>query len=294
MPKWQVYLFNVVIFVTGRIPLSFLNAVGDFLAWLWFDVLKVRREVVDSNLKLAFPDWSAEKREEVGRFSVQVLTRSFTQMFKIPSIDEKWMVENAVIEGEENMRQAMARGKGAYVLSMHLGCGDVGIAVFAKRGWPVVLISKKFKNRLLNDFWFYVRGSTGARFIDPHSPNNAFDILREIKNKNIVIFVLDQFMGKPFGVETKFFGHSTGTAYGLALFAQKTKSPVLPVYTYWGEDRKLHLVFEPVLEIDSLITEDKEANLAKITQKFTDVIESVVRKHPQHWMWVHKRWKVFE
>lgn len=294
MPKWQVYLFKFFIFLTSWIPISVLNTVGDFLAWLWFDVLKVRRDVIDSNLQLAFPDWNEARRKEVGRFSVRTLTRSFTQMFKIPRVNAKWIAENAIIEGEQYLRDAMAKGKGCYALSMHVGCGDMAFAVFAKRNWPVVLISKKFKNRLLNDYWFYVRGISGARFIDPHSPNNAFDILREIKNKNIVTFVLDQFMGKPFGVETKFFGHSTGTAYGLALFAQKTKSPVIPVYTYWDDNKKLHLVFEPEVQIEQLITEDKDANLVNITQKFNDVIESVVRRHPQHWMWVHKRWKVFE
>jgi len=294
MPRWRVYLFKFCAFVGALTPLSWLNALGDFLGWLWYDVFRIRRQVIDDNLKLAFPNWSEAQRDKVGRHSVQVLTRSFTQILALAKIDEEWIRKNVVIEGEEHCRQALSKGKGAYFMSMHIGSADVGMNILALLKLPIVVISKKFKNQLLNDFWFYLRGRTGARFIDPHSPNNAFEIFKEIKNKNIVIFVLDQFMGKPYGIETSFFGVKTGTAYGLALFAMKTKSPVVPVYNYWGEDSKVHLVFEPELKYDEMITDDKDTSLKNITQRFNDEIERVVRRHPQHWMWVHKRWKVFE
>ena len=68
--------------------------------------------------------------------------------------------------------------------------------------------------------------------------NNAFQILGDLKQKRGVTFVLDQFMGMPYGVESRFFGVTTGTAYGLALFAKKTCKPVYPLYTYWSNTGK--------------------------------------------------------
>ena len=100
-------------------------------------------------------------------------------------------------------------------------------------------------------------------------------------------------MGKPYGVASTFFGRRTGTAYGLALFALKTKSPVLPIYTYEGRDKKLHIVIEPAVDTSAYVTEDKEESQAKLTQAFNDKLEEIVRKHPEQWMWVHRRWKDF-
>ena len=101
-------------------------------------------------------------------------------------------------------------------------------------------------------------------------------------------------MGKPYGVETEFFGIKTGTAYGLALFAQKTNRPVMPLYSYWGKDGKLNIRLKPAVDLSGLITDDNERNKVVITNQFNREIENIIKDHPEHWMWVHKRWKVFE
>jgi KDO2-lipid IV(A) lauroyltransferase len=63
------------------------------------------------------------------------------------------------------------------------------------------------------------------------------------------------------------------------------------VYTYEGKEGKVHLVFEPELKLDSFISEDKDKTIAALTQNFTDQIEKIVRRYPEQWMWVHRRWK---
>jgi KDO2-lipid IV(A) lauroyltransferase len=133
-----------------------------------------------------------------------------------------------------------------------------------------------------------------VRFIDPHGETTAFEILKALKRGAGVIFVIDQYMGKPFGIKTRFFGIETGTAYGLALFVMKTGAPVIPVYSREGEDGKLHLIFEPAVDVPAREGEDKEAAILRRTQTYNDVIESIVRRHPEEWLWVHRRWKHFE
>ena len=107
-------------------------------------------------------------------------------------------------------------------------------------------------------------------------------------------FVLDQFMGKPYGVETTFFGVTTGTAYGLALFAAKTEKPVVPLYTYSGDDQKMHIVFKPAIDLSEFQNDNSEGKYQLMTQKFNTTIEDIIRSQPEQWMWVHKRWKDFE
>jgi KDO2-lipid IV(A) lauroyltransferase len=85
----------------------------------------------------------------------------------------------------------------------------------------------------------------------------------------------------------------TNAAWNTALFAQKTKAPVLPIYTYEGKDGKVHVVVEPAMDLTQSLVEDKDQTIANLTQSFTDKLESIVRKHPEQWMWVHRRWKDF-
>ncbi len=285
---------NFFSFLLGLIPRQILRSLGAFLGVLWFDIFRFRRRVILQNLDIAFPEKSQAEKIKIGRQSVYGMGSNFLEFFTLPQLDQKWAQKHAVYEGTENIREALSQGKGVYILSLHLGHGDMGASLITLLGIEIYLISKFFKTRWFNDFWFYIRKGRGVKFIEPHGRQAPFEILKAIKNKACVIFVLDQFMGKPYGVETEFFRKKTGTAYGLALFHLKTGSPVVPVYTYEGHDGKIHLVFEPELKLSHLVSDDKDKTIADLTQYFTDQIEKIVRRYPEQWMWLHRRWKVFE
>lgn len=275
-------------------PRSWVRACGGALGFLWIDFFKFRRQIVLDNLDIAFPEWSPGKKLEVGRKSVYFLGYNFAEFFMIPAMNERWLRRNVVFEGVDNLIKAREKKKGVYFLTLHLGNGDMGANAIAMRFCDVYLITKRFKNKLFNDIWFSIRGAQGVHYIDAHGPSNAFDILKALKKNAGLVFVVDQYMGKPYGIATRFFGKRTGTAYGLALFAQKTKSPVVPVYTFEGEDGKMHIVFEPEMDLQPFIVEDKSQSLLNITQHFCDKVEEIIRRHPEQWLWVHRRWKNFD
>jgi Kdo2-lipid IVA lauroyltransferase/acyltransferase len=289
MQIWTRWLISLIGFLVWLLPLRLRWWMGCGLAWLWFDVLHLRRFTVLKNLSIAFPEWDKQKKYQVARQSMRLLCYTLPEFLTLPMIDKKFVDEKVIFEGLENYRKAEERGRGILLLSMHLGSGDMGITVMALKGLLVNLISKKFHNKVLNAVWFGVRERKGVKFIDAHSKKNAFEILAALKRNEAVVFVIDQYMGKPFGIETTFFGRKTGTAYGLALFAAKTEAPVLPVYTYRDENLNTHLVFGP--EIPFVKTEDADLQMQTMTQKYNDKVEELVRRHPENWMWVHRRWK---
>ncbi len=287
------FLIKVPIFISSLFPRFVMRRSGAWLGFLWFDVFGFRKEIILDNLKIAFPDWTDEQRLEVGRASVYNLGYNFGELFFIPSMTTSWVQENVVFEGWEHVVFARSRGQGVLFLSLHLGNGDVAANAISMNGQEVYIITKRFKTEWFNDLWFSIRGTQGVRYIDAHGPSNAFDILKALKKNAAVTFVLDQYMGRPYGIASTFFGKRTGTAYGLALFAQKTKAPVLPTYTYEGADKKLHIVFQPAMDLEPYVVEDRDKTLAGITQAFNDCLENIVRQHPEQWMWVHRRWKDF-
>ncbi len=284
---------KIMVLISSILPRPILRKMGSWVGFLWFDVFGFRKDVIFSNLDIAFPNMPSYEKYKIGRESVYQLGYNFSEFFVIPSLDQKWIDKNAVVHGWENVQTAQAQGKGIFFLTLHVGNGDLGANVVVMKGQPLKIITKVFKTKWFNDLWFSVRGAKGVQYIDAHSPNNAFEILKALKKNEGVVFVLDQYMGPPYGIKTKFFGKDTGTAYGLALFVQKSKAPVLPIYTYQGPDGKIHIVIEPPVDIQDCLGEDKDETILNLTQRFCEKTEEIIRKHPEQWMWVHRRWKEF-
>lgn len=276
-------------FVVHLLPWWFNTLFAKFLAWLWVDVLRLRKKVVYSNIDIAFPGTPEETKKQWMRKSIFILGRSLIDLGRVPYVTDEWSKENVIFHGLEHV----PKDQGFFMLTLHLGGADLGAAVISEKVVPLSLISKRFSNAFSDEFWFSLRTKSKTEFIDAHSKGNAFEILKALRLKRAVVFVLDQFMGKPYGIETEFFGKKTGTAYGLALFALKTKAPVLPLYSYWDDNNKLHIGFDPVIKIDDVVTDDKQEAQRIITNRFNAALESIIRRWPSQWMWVHRRWKDF-
>lgn len=263
---------------------------GALVGHLWFDILRIRRDVIDSNLQLAFPDWDEKKRIQVGRESCKNMGRGFIEYFIMPFLNEKNFDKYFTDKGWENYLKAKEEGKGVMILSLHLGSYDLLSAYLAHKGMPIHLISKEMKLEWLNDLWFGLRKSKGIKFISDRKAK--FDIIKALKRKEVVTFVIDQFTGPPIGIESSFFGKKTGSPKGLALFHAWTKAPVIPLYNYRLPNNKIQMeVLEPV-ELE--LQEDRDQTVAIMTQKYNNILEEIIREHPEQWLWVHKRWKEFK
>lgn len=289
MKTFFVKLLKVFAFVMVSVPFFVRLTIGWMIALLWFDVLRIRRRVAVGNLELAFPEWSDGERARVARKSLVSMGLTLLEFCEFPFMDRARTEKIFKVYGEEHMRQAMAKGKGVLGLTLHLGNGDLAAGALSQLGFPISLISKNFKSKWLNDLWFELRTRLGTRFISPEK--SSFEILRALKKQDIVVFVLDQFMGPPIGVRTKFFGRETGTAMGLALMAERTGAPVVPMYTVRQPDGSAIVIFEPEIPMQDFGPRDE--TIARMTQVYTDKIEEIVRKHPEQWMWIHRRWKDF-
>lgn len=283
-------------FLVAVLPRRIQGWLGDLIGVLWFDVLRIRRGVAIENVAMAFPEFSHSEHVRIARGSLKSLGRTIVEFSLFPFFTAKNIREYFEIQGQDTLDAAMAKGKGVLILSLHLGNGDFGVSAISRGGTPVSLISKTFKTKWLNDMWFGMRAKHGTQFIPPEK--SSFQILRALKSKRAVFFVLDQFMGPPVGCKTLFFGRETGTAMGLAIMAERSRSPVLPAYTFRKRNGRHVIVFGPEIPwqdatVNSSLREADPQNIAGMTQVYTDKIEEIVRKHPEQWMWIHRRWKKF-
>lgn len=282
-------LFKGTTFLIASLPRRGQYFFGSLIGWLWFDVLRIRRSLVLDNIRQAYPEWNDKEIKRVARRSMEVIGQNVVDVALLPFLNKEKVDELFEFEGVGHVEEALKLKKGVFFLGLHLGSGDLSIASLNYMGWKINLISKEFRSGGLNKFWFNARAQHGTKFMAPRQSH--FDIFRALRKNEIVIFVLDQFMGPPLGLRTKFFGRETGTAMGLAMIAGKTGSPVIPSYTYLREDGKSVIVFEKPLDFQDQST--REETYSVMTQIYTDKIEEIVRKYPEQWLWVHRRWKEF-
>lgn len=289
---------RVLLSISGKIlsalicllPKKIRDFLGDAFGWLWFDILRVRRQLVLDNLKIAFPDMSLDDRIKLGRKSMEYMGRNLFEYARFPFLTHENYNKYVIVEGEEHLKQALAKEKGVCLMSAHLGNGDFSLAGFSLSGYAPILISKLIKWKALNDVWFGLRSRMGTEFIPPR--NSTMQIIKSLRNNRIVIFVQDQFMGPPIGCRVEFFGRTTGSAMGLALIAQRTESPILPFFAKRLEDGKHLIRVYPEILMEHQGSKEETARL--MTQKFTEIIEHQIRQDPAQWMWVHNRWKTFK
>ena len=291
--------------VLGRGLAAILRALPEFvrilmgrvLGWIWFDVLRIRRRVAIENVQLAYPDLSHPEATALARKSLEHMGRGLFEFALFPGFSTAEAETRFDFIGEEHMRTALAQGRGVLMLSLHLGNGDFTVAALSRRGYQINLISKLFRAQWLNELWFGMRAAHGTRFIAPEK--SSFEILRALRRGEIVAFVLDQFMGPPVGCKTRFFGRETGTAMGLAIMAERTQAPVIPSYTYRLDDGRHVCCFEapiPWNAATTTATQDlgpDDNAVTAMTQVYTSKIEEIIRRHPEQWMWIHRRWKKF-
>jgi KDO2-lipid IV(A) lauroyltransferase len=114
-------------------------------------------------------------------------------------------------------------------------------------------------------------------------------LLRLLKNKEIIGILLDQNMAWQEGVFVNFFGELACTNVGLTTVALKTGTPVIPAFNIRQKDGSYRVIFEP--EVLLVQTGDKDQDVQRNTELFTGIIERYVRNHPDHWLWLHQRWK---
>ncbi len=237
----------------------------------------------------AFPELSEKEKTQIARRSLHHMGLTIIELCIFPHFRKSWMDSYINIEGLDNLRESLKKDKGAFLLTLHLSNPDMGAMGLSLSGVDLYVISKLFKSKWLNDYWFRVRGQHGTRFIAPEK--SSFQVLKALKSNAVVAFVLDQFMGPPVGVRTQFFGHVTGTAAGLATLAERSHAPVVLSYVFRDENYKTHVIIEPEIPFES--KETRPMSIQHMTQEYTNQIEKVVRMYPEQWMWIHKRWKVF-
>lgn len=272
----------------GALPRPVARGAAAAVVRVLLALLPKLRETAVFNLRLAFPDWSDARRQEVLREMSRQLGRMAAEFARTPRWNREMIEEVVVIEGQENVLAARERGKGVLILTGHIGGWELSSLALALYVYPLHYMARPLDNARVDALVNRYRGLAGNR---PIFKNESARVMLKILQQGGTIGILaDQNTMPEEGVFVDFFGTPACTTAGIARVALHTGAAVVPGYAVWEEEiGKYRLRFEPAIELVN--TGDAESDVRENTHRFARVIERIIRRYPEQWVWVHARWK---
>jgi Kdo2-lipid IVA lauroyltransferase/acyltransferase len=273
--------------VLGWLPHRFSRAVcaglGALSYWLWPRL----RAVGLFNLRLAFPEWPPRARRRVLFGLFQSLGRMLADFAHFPRWNRGNIERLIVYDGFENYAEARRLGKGVLFLTAHFGNWELSSLAHGIYGYPLHFVVRELDNPLIDALINRYRCRSGGAPIEKR--DFAFQSLRALKQGGDVGILMDQNMLPAEGVFVDFLGRAACTTTGPARLAQKTGVPIVLGLVIWDpQAKKYRLRFE---RLEWIQRENPEEEILVNTAHFTERIAEYVRRYPDHWLWVHRRWK---
>ena len=274
--------------IMGILPRPFSRAFAIAIAQLVYLLHFRLRQVGMRNLSMVFPEKTESERKRILRGVFTSLGRQLAELCQFPRYTLENIDQVVVYDALENYERAYARGKGVLFLTGHFGGWELSAFAHSIHGHWVNVVMRPMDNPYLDRLLQRYRTLHGNKVV----PKDDFvrGLLAAMKAGETVGILMDTNMTPPQGVFVDFFGIPACTASGLARIALRTDAAVVPGFTIWDESLgKYRLRFDPAVEL--VRTGNLESDIVANTQKFTKVIEEYVRKYPEQWLWVHRRWK---
>lgn len=289
MKEWLEYAaVRAILRVLAVLPRGLARDLAAGVARLLYAAQPKLRRTAEFNLRLAFPEWDAARRNEVIRGMVRNLGWMAAEFARFPKYTRQNIEEAVILDGHDNFLEGQRRGKGVLYLTGHVGAWELSSFAHALYGFPLHYMARPLDNARVDALVNRYRGLSGNAPIFKNESARA--LLKILKEAGTVGILADQNTMPEEGVFVDFFGKSACTTTGIARVALHTDAAVVPGYAYWDDSiGKYRLRFEPAVEL--MRTGDTERDIFVNTQKFAKVIEEVVRRHPEQWVWVHARWK---
>ena len=279
---WAV--FNGLRILPRRLAL----AIGKGLGAVARIVLPHLRRHAQMNLQIAFPALDDHTRAQIERGTFRNLGRALGEVTQFPKLNRANIELVVVYEGLENYRNAIAQGRGVILLTGHIGAWELSVFAHSIYGYPMSFLARRVDNPLVERFAEANRARFGNRSID--KKGGMRDVLKTLKAGGVVGILADLNSAREEGVFVDFFGQQACTTAGVATLALRTGAVVLPGYILWDEVKRIHrLCFEPPLE--TVNTGNPKDDILTNTARYAKVLEAVIRRHPDQWLWIHRRWK---
>jgi len=282
------YFFRIVVFLMSCIPVPIGQFLGKILG-ITLGMIPIERNKISlDNIRHSFGDYMG--KSDITKLYRQVLVHFGQMLFEVPHIlrlKQGNLYKYVSLEGENNLLQAIKKGKGVFILTGHFVNWELIAAAVAIRFGQLAVVARPSNNRSLNRLIYELRSRFRTEVIPKQ--NGMRKIFTSLKKNKLIAILLDQNVDWYNGVFVNFLGRQACVNKGLALMALRTGSPVIPVFPVKQKDGRYKIIIGE--EVTLIRTGDKTMDVEENTALFTKIIEKQVKEHPDHWFWFHRRWK---
>lgn len=281
-------LARSTLFALGILPRPAAIAFGRGVGRLGYMLAGNLRRTGRRNLQLAFPEMDRAGKERILRGCFDSLGRMLGEFSQLSRITPDELGRVVECEGLEHLKTAQAGGRGVILFTGHLGAWELSSFALSAFGHPISFMVRRLDNDLIEGMIDNVRKRFGNRTFDKNAVSRQ--ALRELNEGGTLGMLPDVNMLAREGVFVDFFGTPASTTSMLAKLALRTGAAVVPIFVPWDQKRRRFVLrLEPPLGVEP--SGNEEEDVRRLTASFMSSIENVVRRYPEQWLWIHKRWK---
>ena len=272
--------------IARRLPEPMVNAWGAAIGRAFYLLDWQHRRVALSNLEQCFPNRPAHERRAIARATFKHFGQVLLKLLTFSALTPEQMMACSEYEGDERVRLAYAKGNGILFFTGHFGFWELHALAHAVKLRPIGVLARALDNARLNQLLEDVRSKTGNHVI--YRQGAVRRVMKTLNAGEGVALLIDQHMHSPDAIWVNFFRRPAATTSTLAALALRTGAAVIPVFAHPLPGGRYKFVYESPVEAPE--GEGPEA-VREFTQRCTDVLEMHVRKHPELWLWMHRRWR---
>jgi len=266
-------------------PMSVVRALGRGLGRVAYVIDGPRRRIALENLAFAFPGRPVSDRQALVQSMFAHFGAVVLELIKFGTYSREQMLAAADVEGEEWYHQARRQGRGVLFFTGHFGYWEMQAVSHALTGEPISALARPLDNPYLHAMLEEIRTSTGNSVI--YRQGAVRRMLRELGAGRGIAVLIDQHLHSD-AIYVGFFRRPAATTSALAALALRTGATVIPVFALPLPYGRYRFIYEHPVDPPRAGTPDA---VREFTQRCTDVLEMYVRRHPDLWMWMHRRWR---
>ncbi len=272
--------------VVSLLPSAVVRAIGRTLGLTFYAFDRSHRRVALTNLAQCFPTRRARERRAIARAMFAHFGRLLFEILKFSTLTHRQMLRRVEFDGDDRARHAYAQGRGVLFFTGHFGFWELHALAHGLHLQPIGVLARALDNPLLNRLLEDVRSATGNAII--YRQGAVRRVLRTLAAGQGVALLIDQHMNSPDAIWVDFFQRPAATTSTLAALAIRTGAPVVPVFALPIGGGRYRMIYEHPVEPPQA---DNPEAVREFTQRCTDVLEMYVRRHPELWLWMHRRWR---
>ena len=276
----------------GRLlPLKYTYASASLLGTAVSPLIHPLRRRVLGNLNLAFGREKGiqEKLAIYRNANINFLKVALELLYAANMTMQKTLVNSITIVGQENLDNALRKGKGVLAISGHFGnFGLIGLKM-QYAGYRFHTVARAFRDPLRKQMYEKYRMQHGQSFIYTRTATEASKKILRALRKNEIAFLITDENTRHGGVFVDFFGRPASTNPGAAILHLRTKADLIPMFLIRNSDDTHKLIIEPPLEV--AVQGNHKSDVVEATRLITQKVEEYVRAYPSQWMWNQRRWR---